>query len=48
MERLLVWLDPAARPVLVQLPDAEYRARAAEWGLPEHGRPAAQGRAAER
>jgi D-aminopeptidase len=35
MERLLRWLDPAARPVLVPLPDAEYRARAAEWGLPE-------------
>ena len=35
MERLLRWLDPAARPVLVQLPDAEYRARAAGWGLPE-------------
>ena len=48
MERLLRWLDPAARPVLVQLPDAEYRARAAEWGLPEPGRPAPQGSAAER
>jgi L,D-peptidoglycan transpeptidase YkuD (ErfK/YbiS/YcfS/YnhG family) len=47
MERLLRWLDPAARPVLVQLPDAEYRTLAAEWGLPEP-RPAAQGRAAER
>lgn len=35
MERLLRWLDPAARPVLVQLPAAEYRALAAEWGLPE-------------
>ena len=35
MERLLRWLDPASRPVLVQLPDAEYRARAAAWGLPE-------------
>jgi D-aminopeptidase len=35
MERLLRWLDPASRPVLVQLPEAEYRARAAEWGLPE-------------
>jgi D-aminopeptidase len=35
MDRLLRWLDPAARPVLVQLPDAEYRARAREWGLPE-------------
>lgn len=34
MERLLGWLDPGARPVLVQLPDAEYRARAAGWGLP--------------
>jgi L,D-peptidoglycan transpeptidase YkuD (ErfK/YbiS/YcfS/YnhG family) len=48
MERLLRWLDPAARPVLVQLPDAEYRARAAEWGLPEPGRIAPQGSAAER
>jgi L,D-peptidoglycan transpeptidase YkuD (ErfK/YbiS/YcfS/YnhG family) len=47
MERLLRWLDPAARPVLVQLPDTEYRTRAAEWGLPGL-RPAAQGRAAER
>ena len=35
MERLLRWLDPAAQPVLVQLPDAEYRARAREWGLPQ-------------
>ncbi len=35
MERLLRWLDPGARPVLVQLPDAEHRARAAAWGLPE-------------
>ena len=34
MARLLRWLDPSARPVLVQLPDPEYRARAAEWGLP--------------
>jgi len=35
MERLLRWLDPAARPVLVQLPDAEYRTRGTEWRLPE-------------
>ena len=35
MERLLRWLDPSARPVLVQLPEAEYRTLAAEWGLPE-------------
>jgi len=48
MERLLRWLDPASRPVLVQLPEAEYRARAAQWGLPESGRPAPQGSAAER
>ena len=27
MERLLRWLDPSARPVLVQLPEAEYRTR---------------------
>jgi len=33
MERLLRWLDPAARPVLVQLPEAEYRRLAARWGL---------------
>ncbi|PYQ13340.1 MAG: hypothetical protein DMF80_15670 [Acidobacteria bacterium] len=34
MEALLRWLDPAARPVLVQLPEAEYRSRAAAWELP--------------
>jgi L,D-peptidoglycan transpeptidase YkuD (ErfK/YbiS/YcfS/YnhG family) len=34
MERLLGWLDPRARPVLVQLPQAERDARAGEWGLP--------------
>ena len=48
MERLLRWLDPAARPVLVQLPEGEYRSHAAAWGLPEPGRPALQGSAAER
>ncbi len=42
MEWLLRWLDPAARPVLVQLPQSERRARQADWGLPD------QGRAAER
>ena len=35
MERLLRWLDPSSRPVLVQLPDAEYRSHATAWGLPE-------------
>jgi L,D-peptidoglycan transpeptidase YkuD (ErfK/YbiS/YcfS/YnhG family) len=34
MARLLGWLDPQAHPVLVQLPEAEWRARAADWGLP--------------
>jgi len=34
MERLVRWLDPAARPVLVQLPQGTLRALAAEWGLP--------------
>jgi L,D-peptidoglycan transpeptidase YkuD (ErfK/YbiS/YcfS/YnhG family) len=40
IERLLAWLDPAAQPVLVQLPEVEYRARAAAWGLPGRGRSA--------
>jgi len=35
MDRLLAWLDPAAHPVLVQLPESEHRARAAAWDLPE-------------
>jgi L,D-peptidoglycan transpeptidase YkuD (ErfK/YbiS/YcfS/YnhG family) len=48
MEHLLRWLDPAARPVLVQLPDAEYRARAALWSLPEPRAVPPQGSAAER
>ena len=34
MERLLEFLDPAARPVLVQLPQGTYRTLASEWGLP--------------
>ena len=34
MERLVRWLDPAARPVLVQLPQGTLRALAADWGLP--------------
>jgi L,D-peptidoglycan transpeptidase YkuD (ErfK/YbiS/YcfS/YnhG family) len=48
MERLLRWLDPEARPVLVQLPDSEQRALAGRWGLPAPGRPESQGSAAER
>ncbi len=34
MEELLAWLDPAARPVLVQLPEAVQRKLGAVWGLP--------------
>jgi L,D-peptidoglycan transpeptidase YkuD (ErfK/YbiS/YcfS/YnhG family) len=34
LERLLRWLDPKARPVLVQLPAQVRAARSAEWGLP--------------
>jgi L,D-peptidoglycan transpeptidase YkuD (ErfK/YbiS/YcfS/YnhG family) len=34
MERLLEFLDPAARPVLVQLPQGTYKTLAPEWGLP--------------
>jgi L,D-peptidoglycan transpeptidase YkuD (ErfK/YbiS/YcfS/YnhG family) len=34
MQRLLRWLDPAARPVLVQLPAAILRDVASGWGLP--------------
>ena len=35
MERLLGWLDPAGRPVLVQRPDAETAPAPPGWGLPE-------------
>lgn len=31
---LMAWLDPRARPVVVQLPEAVYRATRAAWGLP--------------
>lgn len=34
MTALAGWLDAAATPVLVQLPQAEYEARRAAWGLP--------------
>ena len=34
MEALLTWLDPARRPVLVQLPRQAYRELARTWGLP--------------
>ncbi len=34
MESLLVWLDPAARPVFVLLPAAELEALRGPWALP--------------
>ena len=34
MERLLHWLDASRRPVLVQLPQAEYGRLREVWGLP--------------
>ena len=34
LEELLAWLDPAARPVLVQLPRAVYERVQAAWKLP--------------
>jgi D-alanyl-D-alanine dipeptidase len=34
IRRILAWLDPRARPVLVQLPEAEYRRLRGRWGLP--------------
>lgn len=34
MERLLRWLDPAANPVLIQLPAATYGQLRPVWGLP--------------
>lgn len=34
METLLPWLDPAAHPVLVQLPESEYKKLQKNWLLP--------------
>jgi L,D-peptidoglycan transpeptidase YkuD (ErfK/YbiS/YcfS/YnhG family) len=34
MDALLRWLDPRARPVLVQLPEDHYSGLRGEWGLP--------------
>jgi D-alanyl-D-alanine dipeptidase len=34
MQQLIGWLDPAAEPVLVQLPHPVYAARRQEWQLP--------------
>jgi D-alanyl-D-alanine dipeptidase len=34
MEELMAWLDPKAKPVLVQLPRAQRRSLQSVWGLP--------------
>ena len=34
MERLLAWLQPDARPILVLLPDDEYARLHVAWQLP--------------
>ena len=34
IEETIRWLDPAARPVLVQLPESEYTRLRPEWALP--------------
>jgi D-alanyl-D-alanine dipeptidase len=35
LQKLIRWIDQAKRPVLVQLPVAEYRRLRSSWGLPE-------------
>jgi hypothetical protein len=34
LQDVMAWLDPARRPVLVQLPHNAYEALRLEWGLP--------------
>jgi hypothetical protein len=40
LESLLLWLDPSRLPVIVQLPELEYRRLAGPWGLPQYSEPA--------
>jgi D-alanyl-D-alanine dipeptidase len=35
LEPILAWLDPAAKPILVQLPVAQYKKLKTPWHLPE-------------
>lgn len=35
LERLLVWLDPARKPLLVQLPEPAYERLSKHWSLPK-------------
>ena len=34
LETLLAWLDPARRPLLVQIPEAQYKSLKKQWKLP--------------
>ena len=34
LESVLVWLDPTRKPLLVQLPEQQYRSLWKKWGLP--------------
>jgi hypothetical protein len=34
LEAIMRWLDPARRPMLVQLPASEIKRLARSWGLP--------------
>jgi hypothetical protein len=35
LETLLTWLDPARKPLLVQLPEPTYERLIHRWSLPE-------------
>jgi len=35
LELILAWLDPAKRPLLVQLPAAQYKRLMKPWNLPK-------------
>jgi hypothetical protein len=35
LESVLAWLDPARKPLLVQLPLAQYEGLRRDWKLPE-------------
>lgn len=43
LELLLGWLDPERKPLLVQLPAAQFQKLRHRWNLPEIGAPAAAG-----
>jgi hypothetical protein len=38
LEPILAWLDPAAKPLLVQMPVGEYRRARKAWRLPKLSR----------